>query len=172
MNQYACYGKGKTIHSSGQLEYFRNLVDDKSVKVKGTQCIITNDGFKIPISIKNGLPYIPLRPYTDAEWDTLPHIIVTSDLDWDPTVLDCPAEDSQEWIDVQSDFSDTLNSPLFDEFGDYRKREIVSSHDLFFFDSNAYPHEEDTENVILRCMRHSQSNNAEIVKEEPDYSLL
>ena len=94
MNQHACCGKGKTIHSSGQLEYFSNLVDDKSVKVKGTQCIITNDGFKIPISIKNGLPCIPLRPCTDAEWDTLPHIIVTSDLDWDPTVLDCPEVDS------------------------------------------------------------------------------
>ena len=74
MNQYSYYGKGRTIHLSGQLECCENLVDDKSVKVKGTQCIVTNDGFKIPISIKNGLLYIPLRTYINAEWDTLPHM--------------------------------------------------------------------------------------------------
>ena len=28
LNQYAYYGKGKTIHSTGQIEHFKNLVDD------------------------------------------------------------------------------------------------------------------------------------------------
>ena len=28
MNEYACYGKGHTIHSSGQIEWFKNSVDD------------------------------------------------------------------------------------------------------------------------------------------------
>ena len=88
MNQYAYYGKGKTIHSSGQLEYFENLADDESVKVKGAQCVVTNDRFEIPISIKNGLLHVTSRPCTDAEWDTLPHTEVTSDTHWDPTVLD------------------------------------------------------------------------------------
>ena len=31
MNEYACYGKGHTIHSSGQIEWFKNSVDDRSV---------------------------------------------------------------------------------------------------------------------------------------------
>ena len=31
---------------------------------------------------------------------------MTLDVDWDPTVLDCPAEDSQEWIDTQTDFNE------------------------------------------------------------------
>ena len=39
MNEYAYYGKGHTIHSSGQIEWHKNLVDDKSVKVGGTQYI-------------------------------------------------------------------------------------------------------------------------------------
>ena len=30
-NEYACYGKGHTIHSSGQIEWFKNSVDDRSV---------------------------------------------------------------------------------------------------------------------------------------------
>ena len=39
MNEYAYYGKGHTIHSPGQIEWHKNQVDDKSVKVGGTQCI-------------------------------------------------------------------------------------------------------------------------------------
>ena len=31
MNEYAYYGKGHTIHSSGQIEWHKNTVDDKSV---------------------------------------------------------------------------------------------------------------------------------------------
>ena len=59
-NQYAYTGKGRTIHSSGQLEWFKNDVNDRSLKVDGgLQRIITNDGYVLPISIKDGLPYTP-----------------------------------------------------------------------------------------------------------------
>ena len=37
MNEYACYGKGHTIHSSGQIEQFKNSVDDRSVQVGGNK---------------------------------------------------------------------------------------------------------------------------------------
>ena len=37
MNEYACYGKGYTIHSSGQIEWFKNSVDDRSVQVGGNK---------------------------------------------------------------------------------------------------------------------------------------
>ena len=43
MNEYAYYGKGHTIHSAGQMEWHKNLEDDKSVKVGGKQCITTLD---------------------------------------------------------------------------------------------------------------------------------
>ena len=29
MNEYTCYGKGHTIHFSGQIEWFKNSVDDR-----------------------------------------------------------------------------------------------------------------------------------------------
>jgi len=52
LHQYAYTGQGKTIHSSGQLEWYKNDVNDKSIKVAGgLQCILTNDGYVIPISI-------------------------------------------------------------------------------------------------------------------------
>ena len=42
MHQYAYTGKGKTIHSCGQLEWYKNDVNDKSIKVQGgLQCILT-----------------------------------------------------------------------------------------------------------------------------------
>ena len=84
MHQYALLGEGKTIHSSGQLEWYKNNVDDKSLKVGGLQRIATNDGYVHPLDIKNGLPYCSMRPYTDDEWESLPHVIWTSDKDWDP----------------------------------------------------------------------------------------
>ena len=36
-NEYAYLGKGSSIHSSGQLEWFKTNVDEKSIKVGGTQ---------------------------------------------------------------------------------------------------------------------------------------
>jgi hypothetical protein len=51
MNQYAYTGKGKTIHSSGQLEWYKQEVDDKSIKVGGKQRIKTLDGYVIPLNV-------------------------------------------------------------------------------------------------------------------------
>ena len=87
-NQYAHIGMGKTIHSSVQLEEFGLEVNEKSVRLPGgLQHIKMPDGYVLPIQIKDGLPYVALRPYTDDEWETLPHIHLTRDLDWDPAVF-------------------------------------------------------------------------------------
>ena len=89
LNQYAHIGTGKTIHSSVQLEEFGLEVNEKSVRVPGgLQHIKTPDGYVLPIQIKDGLPYVALRPYTDDEWEMLPHIHWTHDSDWDPAVFD------------------------------------------------------------------------------------
>jgi hypothetical protein len=81
MNQYALLGHGKTIHASGQLEASPSqLANDK-------QRILTPDGYNIALDIIQGLPCIKLRSPTDIELTTLPHIILTSDSDWDPTIL-------------------------------------------------------------------------------------
>ena len=64
--QYAYLGEGKTIHSSGQLEWFKNDVNDKSLKISGgLQRIQTHNGYVHPLDIKNGLLYIPILPYTN-----------------------------------------------------------------------------------------------------------
>ena len=79
-DRYAYHGMGLTIHSAGQIEHFKNKVDDRSMKTGGTQCIRNNDGYIIPLDIINGLPYMKMTPNTDDEWDdpSIPHIIMTS----------------------------------------------------------------------------------------------
>ena len=55
MNEYVYHGKGHSIHSSGQIEWHKNQVVDKSVKVGGIQCITTFDGYSIPLKYTGGL---------------------------------------------------------------------------------------------------------------------
>jgi len=50
---YASTGQGKTIHSSAQLEWYKNDVNDKSMKAAGgLQHILNNDGYVIPINMR------------------------------------------------------------------------------------------------------------------------
>ena len=87
LRQYAYHGVGRTIHSAGQIEAFKNHVDDRSMRVGGKQCIKTNDGYIIPLDIINGLPHMKMHPNSDKEWNELPHINLTSPSEWNPTAL-------------------------------------------------------------------------------------
>jgi len=78
--------------------------------------------------MKDGLPYTNLHPYMDDEWDNLPHVVLTGDTDWDPSILDCDFKDSKTWHDALSEPSLTLPNPCFDEFGKYCKHILVQEH--------------------------------------------
>jgi hypothetical protein len=67
MRQYAYHGLDRTIHSAIQIEHYKNKVDDRSMKVGGTQCIRTNDGYILPLDVINGLPYLKMSPNTKKE---------------------------------------------------------------------------------------------------------
>ena len=72
-----------------------------------------------------------MRPYSDSEYDLLPHVILTSDVDWDPRVLDFDIDGNDDWYDAISDHVE--HSELFDVFGNYNGREAeleVSSTDI------------------------------------------
>ena len=97
LHQYAYHGQGKTIHSSPQLEAFGNQVDDKAIKAGGTQTITTHKGVVLPLDIRDGLPYLTMRKPSLNERKTLPFIILTADVDWDPSILDLNISNSEEW---------------------------------------------------------------------------
>ena len=71
-----------------------------------------------------------IHPFSDQEWEDLPHVILTSKLDWDPGQLDVALEDDDQWFDAVSDLEDDPFTNLFDEFGNYRHHVIVQSTDL------------------------------------------
>eukprot|EP00532_Pseudo-nitzschia_australis_P001585 CAMPEP_0168196100 /NCGR_PEP_ID=MMETSP0139_2-20121125/20298_1 /TAXON_ID=44445 /ORGANISM="Pseudo-nitzschia australis, Strain 10249 10 AB" /LENGTH=564 /DNA_ID=CAMNT_0008120177 /DNA_START=193 /DNA_END=1883 /DNA_ORIENTATION=+ len=95
-NEVAYTGKHHTIMSCIQMEHYHNTVDERSTLAGGLQKITTPDGFVFPLSIRNGLPYLKLRPFTTKEYDTLPHVIITSDQKWNPTVFDNDIDPSSD----------------------------------------------------------------------------
>ena len=122
-NQYAYIARGKSIHSCGQIENYKNEVHDKSRVVGGKQVIKTIDDYVIPIQIRRGLPEIDIRPPTDAEMESYPHVVMTSDEKWDPSVLDFEIDiDDDTWYDtLQGDMAE-YDEPRFDLHGDYQFR--------------------------------------------------
>ena len=50
--------------------------------------LITREGYIIPLQVKDGLCYMKMRPPTDEELSSLPHVIMTSDDEWDPSAVD------------------------------------------------------------------------------------
>ena len=79
----------------------------------------TLDDYKMPISIRDGLLCMPLRTYADKEQETFPYVILTSDVDWNLTVLDCKRSISNETqFDAQSTFPEESTNKNFDEVGE------------------------------------------------------
>ena len=124
VNEYACYGKGHTIHSSGQIEWFKNSVDDRSVQVGGKQRICTIDGYAMPLTCRGFLMYLSIlgKP-TDKDLERYPAVHLTGTHEWDPSVLDYthPSGDGEPPWSNETDESFAFD-PNFDEFGDYTQR--------------------------------------------------
>ena len=60
MHEYAYYGRGNTIHSPCQIEWFQNTCDDKSHHVGGKQVITFLDGYATPLQGRSGLMYMSI----------------------------------------------------------------------------------------------------------------
>jgi hypothetical protein len=128
-NQCASTPHGKTIHSSVQFESFGLEVDDRSKKLgKGQQCITTPEGYVFPLDFINGLAYLPMRPYTDEEWRTLPHVVFTSDVDWDPSTSDLAISDDEVWYNALPNEDNEHFFDTFDEHGTLRPTVAVETH--------------------------------------------
>ena len=125
-NEYVYLGKGSFIHSSGQLEWFKTNVVEKSVKVGGSQLITTLDGYSGPLTIKDGLAYATSlgRP-TDLDMDTYPHVFFTSPDEWDHSVLDHdpPHPDGLDPSEVPDQ---PFGDPMIDACGDFNKHIIAN----------------------------------------------
>ena len=126
MNEYACYGKQHSIHSSRQIEWFKNSVDDRSVQVGGKQRICIIDGYAMPLTCRGDLMYLSIlgKP-TDKDLERYPAVHLTGPHEWDPSVLDYthPSGDGEcPWSNDPDEIF--AFDPSFDEFGNYTQRAI------------------------------------------------
>ena len=166
MNEYACYGKGHTIHSSGQIEWFKNSVDDRSVQVGGKQRICTTDGYAMQLTCTGGLIYLSLigKP-TDQDLERYPAVHLTGPHEWYPSVLDYthPSGDGEPPWSNDPDERYAFD-PNFDEFGDYTQRAIQTFSILDDSSSILTPCSPYTANQHdFRTYQHAVKNQA------PDY---
>jgi hypothetical protein len=123
-HQYALGYHGNSIHSSGQMESYRNKIDDRSIKVGGTQSITTIDGYVLPLDVVNGLPHLKSRPFSDREWKEYPHVVMTSDNEWNPKVLEnIISTKPNSYSSVKPPEHDVLTNP-FDITGEYTKSQL------------------------------------------------
>ena len=122
MHEYAYYGRGNTIHSPGQIEWFQNTCDDKSFHVflGGGGVITFLDGYATPLQFRTGLMYMNLLDNpTDADLLKFPHLLLTGPPEWDPSVLAFnthPATAGDpSWAPDPSQCNE--HDPRIDEFG-------------------------------------------------------
>ena len=133
MNEYAYSGRGASIHSSNQLEWFKHLVDDRAVKNGGKQIISLHDGYVLPLHCESSLMYIKhLDKPTDEDMDKYPHVLLTSPHEWDPTVLDYTHPNTADWdIPQNLDVDERVN-----DYGEYNNG-IINTLDVLLDDSSS-----------------------------------
>ena len=132
--QSALDGKDKSIISVPQCESNGVEVYDKSMRVGGLQCL-KKDGYIFPLDVCAGLVYLKMVPFTDEEWCTLPHILMTAPGQWDPKVLDFKLLEQEDWHTTLADLDTGVIKTPFDEFGNYRHRTplTVGQNDYYYF---------------------------------------
>ena len=166
MNEYACYGKGHTICSSGQIEWFKNSVDDRSVQIGGEQRICTIDGFAMPLVCRGSLIYISIlgKP-TDADLERYPAVHLTGPHEWDPLSWTIPTHLVMgSLLGPMTLMRNFAFDPNFDEFGDYTQRAIQT---LSILDDSSIPL---IPTQSLRANQHIVwSNQHDVNKDTPDY---
>ena len=118
INQGAHLPGTHSIISALQMEAYKCEVNEKSHHISGElPKIITPEGYIIPLAIRNGLPYMKLRPFTDEEFERPPKVSITADAPWDPSKYDAMVPDN--WKATQPMLLERLAEDIFDQRGQY-----------------------------------------------------
>lgn len=109
-----------TIHSNIQLRTYGNLVCDCTVKNGGQSCVVTPDGYTIPVRFRGGLPYIKHHFPTDEQVINLLQVVMTANSTWDPTCQDTDHPFTQELM------AQILTTPVVKTDAFYNQEEDVA----------------------------------------------
>ena len=147
------------------LNGFKTNVDEKSVKVGGTQLITTLDGYSVPLLIKDGLAYATSlgRP-TDLDMDTYPHVFFTYPDEWDPSVLDHDPP-HLDGLDPSQVPDQPFGDPMFEAYGDFNERIIANLNILLDAPPEDYGSYTEISSVLTANLHQSSP-------QEPDWNAL
>jgi hypothetical protein len=121
------------------MEHYGAEINDRSLRLPGGKQCILMDGYQIPVAFRNGLPYLPCRAPTATEVASLPHVIMTSDADWDPATYDNVIPRINTFNDAKAEM---VHQSTFDDCGNYRHCTVAthSTHpEPEYFDVHKYP---------------------------------
>ena len=88
MSQYAHKPDSKLIHSKSQIEHFGGVVHDSAKSTGGQQLVATDEGYTIPLHVRNGSYYMDMVPATNDDMECCPHVFITADTSWNSDVID------------------------------------------------------------------------------------
>jgi hypothetical protein len=76
-----------------------------------------------------------MHPFTDEEFEEFPHVLWTSEDDWDPTSLDSVISNDPHWYEAEP--SPPLPDPMYDEYGEFRGRVLIIQREwqVHYFDA-------------------------------------
>jgi hypothetical protein len=76
-----------------------------------------------------------MHPFTDEEFEELPHVVWTSEDTWDPTSLDSVISDDPNWYETEP--SPPLPDPMYDEYGEFRGSVLINQREwqVHYFDA-------------------------------------
>ena len=133
-HEAAYTGQHQSILSSFQMEHHGLQVEDKNPAVGGLGRIETPDGYTFPLSYKSGLAYLKMQPFTTTEWKTLPHVMMTSDKAWDPTVFDVDVDPTSTcFLASHPEQLHKLPTPDFNMLGEFiRVKKLLQNGTIEF----------------------------------------
>jgi hypothetical protein len=102
-HQMAFLGTGKSILSCLQMEAYGADINDWPRYLPGGKQRILIDGCQIPLEFTHGLAYLRCCKPTEGETGLLPHVIMTSYIDWDPKLYDNDIESFEDFHDLTLD---------------------------------------------------------------------
>ena len=160
-NEYAYLGKGSSIHSSGQLEWFKTNVDEKSVKlVVPNLSLLWMD----ILSLSSSRYATSLGRPTDQDMDTYPHVFFTSPDEWDPSVLDHDPP-HLDGLDPSQVPDQPYGDPMFDAYFDFTERIIANLNMLLDAPPEDYASYTEISSVFTANLHQSSP-------QEPDWNAL
>jgi hypothetical protein len=115
---------------------------------------------------------------TSKELVSLPHIIMTSDIEWDPSQYDKELDDLADFFDPSEDANEDEH---FDQYGEYRHRTVATHHTCLeeeFYDAREFIDFNEQVDDLLDTI-HSEVvsdiygvHSTEVSKVDPNFDLL